>query len=78
MNNTQQTSTDSTLISTNDENRSSIDNTNTNNNNTSLNSANQVLLSISQEELLNATDMEPVAGLPQDVDIFERNIHGTA
>lgn len=74
----QQTSADSTLVSTNDDNRSSIDNTNTNNNNTSLNSANQVLLSISQEELLNATDMEPVAGLPQDVDIFERNIHGTA
>ena len=29
-----------------------------------------------QEELLNATDMEPVAGLPQDVDIFERHMHG--
>jgi hypothetical protein len=74
----QPTTTDSTLISTNNENRSSMDNTNTNNNNTSFNSANQALLSISQEELLNATDMEPVAGLPQDVDIFERNIHGNA
>ena len=73
----QQTTPGSTLVSTNADNRSSIDNTSTNNNNTSLNSANQVLLSISQEELLNATDMEPVAGLPQDVDIFERNIHGT-
>jgi E3 ubiquitin-protein ligase HUWE1 len=76
----QQTSTDSTLVSTNNENRSSMDSTNinpnNNNNNASLNSASQVLLSISQEELLNATDMEPVAGLPQDVDIFERNIHG--
>ncbi|CAF1080113.1 unnamed protein product [Didymodactylos carnosus] len=29
------------------------------------------LLSISQEELLNATDMEPVASLPQDVDDFD-------
>ena len=48
---------------------------NANNNNTSLGSANQVALSISQEELLNATDMEPVADLPQDVDFFERNIH---
>jgi E3 ubiquitin-protein ligase HUWE1 len=74
----QHISQDSTLVSTNEENRSSLDNTNTNNNNTSLNSANQVLLSISQEELLNATDMEPVAGLPQEVDIFERSIHGTA
>jgi E3 ubiquitin-protein ligase HUWE1 len=74
----QSTTTDSTLVSTNSENRSSMDSTNANNNNTSLNSANQVLLSISQEELMNATDMEPVAGLPQDVDIFERNIHGTA
>lgn len=74
----QQATTDSTLISTNDNNRSSIDDTNANNNNTSLNSANQVLLSISQEELMNATDMEPVAGLPQDVDIFERNMHRTA
>jgi E3 ubiquitin-protein ligase HUWE1 len=75
----QQTSVDSTLVSTNNENRSSMGSTNpnNNNNNASLNSANQVLLSISQEELLNATDMEPVAGLPQDVDIFERNIHGT-
>ena len=76
----QQTSTDPTLVSTNNENRSSLDsanvNPNNNNNNASLNSASQVLLSISQEELLNATDMEPVAGLPQDVDIFERNIHG--
>ncbi|CAF4617801.1 unnamed protein product [Rotaria sp. Silwood1] len=74
----QQTSTDSTLVPIQNENRLSTDNTNLNNNNTSLNSANQVQLSISQEELLNATDMEPVAGLPQDVDIFERNIHGAA
>ena len=43
-----------------------------------LGSANQVALSISQEELLNATDMEPVADLPQDVDFFERNIHSAA
>ena len=53
---------------------SSIDQVNT----PSLGSANQVALSISQEELLNATDMEPVADLPQDVDFFERNIHGPA
>ncbi|CAF1298860.1 unnamed protein product [Adineta ricciae] len=74
----QQTAHNSSLTSSHNENRSSMDNANPNNNNTSLNSASQVLLSISQEELMNATDMEPVAGLPQDVDIFERNIRGAA
>ncbi|CAF1206585.1 unnamed protein product [Didymodactylos carnosus] len=39
--------------------------------NEQLGSGPNALLSISQEELMNATDMEPVASLPQDVDDFD-------